>query len=333
MSTNYFALTDNEKRAVIEQVANRIKLPVQAIEKDLWVTTILQILFALPYADKLVFKGGTSLSKVWRMIDRFSEDIDLAIDRDLFGMSGDLTIKQIKRLRKASSLFVGEKLCSDLQIQIEKLGLSDYCNAVAEANGVGDKTYPEPRKIFIKYKSLFGNIEYLLPEVVLEVGARALFEPTSNHKVKSAIAENLPITTDVTEVEIITAVAGKTFLEKAFLLHEIFTAGGNMSANRKSRHLYDLERLMDTDHAQTALQNDELWKTIHHHRKLFTRVSGVNYETDIRKCISIIPPASVIEEWKADYNAMRQSMIYGETLSFEALMERIMELEERFRES
>ena len=77
----------------------------QAVEKDLWVTIILQMVFALPFADKLVFKGGTSLSKVFGMIERFSEDIDLAIDRSYFGIEGDLTKKQLKRLRKLSSTF------------------------------------------------------------------------------------------------------------------------------------------------------------------------------------------------------------------------------------
>lgn len=93
----------------LTQTANKTGLPVQAIEKDLWVTMVLQTIFALPIAEHLVFKGGTSLSKVWRVIQRFSEDIDLAIDPSIWGFEGDLTKKQIKRLRKASSLFVRDE--------------------------------------------------------------------------------------------------------------------------------------------------------------------------------------------------------------------------------
>ena len=85
---------------VIEQTALKYGLSKQIIEKDLWVSTILEIIFTLPFANKLVFKGGTSLSKVWRVIDRFSEDIDLAIDRSLLGFEGDLTIRQIKKCVK-----------------------------------------------------------------------------------------------------------------------------------------------------------------------------------------------------------------------------------------
>lgn len=331
MNSGFFALTDTQRRTVIEQVGLKMSLPVQAIEKDVWVTAMLQMLFSLPFADKLVFKGGTSLSKVWRAIDRFSEGIDLAIDREMFGMTGDLTIKQIKTLRKKSSLFVKNELCKALQLKIDEFRLNDHCRISPEPDGDGDKTYPEPRKIFIRYNALFDNLPYLQPEVVLEIGSRSLFEPIAKHRVKSLISENLSIETDITDTEIITAVPAKTFLEKAFLLHEIFTGNGTMEANRKSRHLYDLERMMDADFALSAITDEELWGNIHHHRELFTRVSGVDYSSDIRQRISIIPPEAVIEDWKADYLDMQNSMIYGESLPFEHLLERLKELEYRFR--
>lgn len=95
----FLTLTEAQRRTVFEQTAIRIKLPVASIEKDFWVTEILNILFLLPYADKMVFKGGTSLSKVWGVICRFSEDIDIAIDRRIFGIVGDVTKKQLKKLR------------------------------------------------------------------------------------------------------------------------------------------------------------------------------------------------------------------------------------------
>ncbi|MBP1616580.1 MAG: nucleotidyl transferase AbiEii/AbiGii toxin family protein [Bacteroidetes bacterium] len=330
---NFLKLSDTQKRDIIGQVAIRIGIPAQAVEKDLWVTAVLQMVFSLPFADRLVFKGGTSLSKVWRVINRFSEDIDLAIDRELFEMSGNLTIKQIKTLRKNSSLFVKTEFCNALREKISSLGLPAFCTAESEPDGDGDKTYPEPRKISVKYKTLFDDIPYLLPEVTLEVGARSLFEPTAKHKVKSLLSETVPINTDVADVEIITSVPEKTFLEKAFLLHEIFTAGGSMEANRKSRHLYDLERMMDEDFAVAAVANHELWDAIHHHRELFTRVSGVDYSTDIRSHISIIPPQEVLIQWKEDYMEMQNSMIYGDSVSFDSLLKRLKRLEDRFREN
>ena len=97
---NYFQLSTQQQQTVLIQAANKTGLPVQAVEKDLWVTVFLQMVFMLPVAKHLVFKGGTSLSKGWKVIHRFSEDIDLAIDPSIWGFKGDLTKKQIKRLRK-----------------------------------------------------------------------------------------------------------------------------------------------------------------------------------------------------------------------------------------
>ena len=96
---NFHILPNDSKRIIIEQTALKQGLSKQIVEKDLWVSTLLEVVFTLPFADKLVFKGGTSLSKVWGLIERFSEDIDLAVDRSLFGFEGDLTTKQIKKLR------------------------------------------------------------------------------------------------------------------------------------------------------------------------------------------------------------------------------------------
>ena len=328
---NFRDLTKEQQIAVIEQLVNKMGLPAQAIEKDLWVTIFLQLIFSLPFADKLVFKGGTSLSKVWNVIERFSEDIDLAVDRELFDLEGDLTVKQIKKLRKQSSLFVKETICSELQNALEKYDLQNLCSIEPQPDGEGDKTYPEPRKIFIRYQSLFSPIPYVKTEIVLEIGARSLIEPTEKREVKSLISDNLPFETSLINSQIITAIPEKTFIEKAFLLHEIFTSNGRMIANRKSRHLYDLEKMMDKDFAIKAISDDELWDTIRRHREKFTHINGVNYSQDIRPNICLIPPAEVIDNWQQDYEDMQNTMIYGKSLTFNELINRIKQLEERIK--
>ncbi len=316
---------------VLTQAANKTGLPVQAVEKDLWVTVVLQIVFTLPVANHLVFKGGTSLSKVWKVIHRFSEDIDLAIDPSIWGFEGDLTKKQIKRLRKASSLFVRDELCLSLKEVVTEIGMEKWLQVEADPDGEGDGTYPEPRVIHIRYKSLFDeDLPYLHSEVKLEVGARSLLEPTAEAAVTSVLEDTLPISTTVKQVMIPTALAEKTFLEKAFLLHELFSSQSPREADRKSRHLYDLVQMMSTDIAARAIANDELWNTIHHHRELFTSMSGVDYTPDIRKRIRLLPPDDVIDDWYNDYKDMRSSMIYGGKPTFEELMRKIKELENMF---
>lgn len=330
----FLQLPADTRRGIYEQVGMRLGIDEpKAIEKDIWVTGILQAVYTLPYADKLVFKGGSSLSKVWHLISRFSEDIDLAIDRSVFGMEGDLTKKQLKKLRKASSLFVKEQFTSDLRDVVNAKALAGYCTIEADADGEGDATYPEPRKVHITYESVFANTgpAYLKPEVLLEIGARSLLEPTTKAKVKSLVSENTTIDTGVADVDIISAVPEKTFLEKAFLLHELFTTSGCRQANRKSRHLYDLVKMMDEPFANHAINDDGLWNAIHHHRQLFTSVKDVDYTPDIRKRIVLSPPGEVVRVWQDDYKAMQESMIYGEHWPFELLMARIEELQARFR--
>ncbi len=279
-----------------------------------------------------MFKGGSSLSKIWKLIHRFSEDIDLAIDRSLFGLEGDLTKKQLKRLRKESSLFVKDKLAIDITESLIQYNLDQYCDVIPEPDGEGDSTYPEPRKIHIAYKSVFDIGDgYLRPEVLLEVGARSLFEPTSHATVKSMISENSEIKTSIADNMITCAVPQKTFLEKAFLLHELFTTEMGMKANRKSRHLYDLKHLMIHEEILSAVNNAELWETIRHHRQVFTSIRGVDYTPDIRKRIVLIPPKKFESEWRKDYNAMQKSMIYGDEMSYDELISNIGQLQELFR--
>ncbi|MBD5265250.1 MAG: nucleotidyl transferase AbiEii/AbiGii toxin family protein [Bacteroides sp.] len=320
------------RRRLYSQIGNKLGLHPLSVEKDLWVTTVLQVLFTLPYADAMVFKGGSSLSKVWNLIKRFSEDVDIAVDRKLFGIEGDVTKKQMKKLRKQSSLFVKEKLAPDLESRLEEAGIGEFCTVLPQPDGVGDGTYPEPRKIFIQYDTAFKDSvqPYVESSVMLEVGARSLIEPTAKAKVKSLIETNSPVSTTIVDSDIVTAMPEKTFLEKVFLLHELFSTEGCASANRKSRHLYDLESMMDMDFALSAVQDNELWDSIRHHRSVFTPIKGIDYDVDIRKDLHLKPPAQYLSVWRDDYTAMQELMVHGKSLSFDKLLSRMEELESRF---
>lgn len=328
-------LTESQRRTVFEQTAARIHLPVFAVEKDFWVTETLNLLFSLPYSDKMVFKGGTSLSKIWGVIKRFSEDIDVAIDRSLFGVEGDITKKQLKKLRKASSVFVRDTLAKDLQVAAENAGLRAFITIKPEPDGENDATYPEPRQIHIFYKSVL-PVEantYLRDEILLEVGARSLFEPTAKAKVESFVTTEFPHLTSVDkDVQIVAALARKTFLEKAFLLHELFSTGVCMNANRKSRHMYDLYKMLEVGIADDAVTDEQLLETIRHHREIFTSVKDVDYTPDIRKRLTLIPPAEVVDAWKIDYDSMVANMIYEDsTPSFMDIVAGLAEIEKKFK--
>lgn len=330
----FLELSDSQRKSVYESVAIKVGLPAQVIEKDFWVTAILQTVFTLPVAKQLVFKGGTSLSKGWKLIERFSEDIDIAVDPIILGVpEGDLTKKQIKKLRKTSSLFVLEQLTPMICEELQREGLHSFITVDAQPNGKGDNTYPEPRQIYLHYKSVFDKaLTYLRPDVVLEVSARSLIEPTEPIQIKSILGEHLPVL-PLTDSVIHTAIPAKTFLEKVFLLHELFSVPGHgMIAEHKSRHLYDLYVMMNKDFAKKAVIDDILWESIRHHREIYTSVRDIDYTPDVRKRLRLIPREDILDTWRADYDAMKESMIYGNKPSFDELLEGISELQREFRE-
>lgn len=330
----FLTLTDSQRKNVYESISHKVNLPAQVVEKDFWVTAVLQTVFSLPIAEHLVFKGGTSLSKGWKLIERFSEDIDLAVDPVFLGANeGDLTKKQIKKLRKASSLFVLEQLTPMIRERIADVGLQPFITLEAQPNGEGDNTYPEPRQVYFRYQSVFSEtLNYLRPDIVLEVSARSLLEPTDAIEVKSILAEHLPFE-PLTKATVHTAVPAKTFLEKAFLLHEIFSVPGHgMKAERKSRHLYDLYVMMNKDFAKLAINDNQLWESIRHHREIYTSVRDMDYTPEVRHRMLLVPREDIIDVWRNDYEAMKESMIYGKRPTFDELVAGMLELQEQFRD-
>ena len=123
----WLKLSKKRRVEILEQVNNRLGLPIQAVEKDWWVTMVLKAVFSSSFAEHFVFKGGTSLSKAYHLIDRFSEDIDLAIDRKFLGFDGELSKTQIKKLRKASGIFIVTDFFNGLNA---KFGVIDHLDSV-----------------------------------------------------------------------------------------------------------------------------------------------------------------------------------------------------------
>ena len=142
---NYILLTDAQKQIVLTQCKNKLGLPEQAVEKDYWVTVMLQLIFDSELRDHIIFKGGTSLSKNGNLIERFSEDIDLSVNYEYFGLTDEPTEKQLKKLRKASSLFVREALVNTPARQIERYGLKNQLSITVEPDDEGDSNYHGPQ--------------------------------------------------------------------------------------------------------------------------------------------------------------------------------------------
>ena len=318
-----------ERQAIFRETGEREGLPASAIEKDWWVTTALRIVFSLPVAKHLVFKGGTSLSKGWNLIERFSEDIDLAIDRRFLGFEEELSKTQVKKLRKASCSFISNDFANAITAKIEELEIPDVTLTVQNFKD----SDTDPLMVEMKYKSLTDDSPYLQPRILIEVGARSLMEPNEERKIQSMVGSQFPDRDFADKpISIPTVLPKRTFLEKAFLLHEEFQKPiEHIRVERLSRHLYDLDKLMNTQHGEDALNDPELYRSIVTHREMFNHIRGVDYTNHQPDKMDFVPPKDIIEKWKADYIAMQESMIYGDSKNFEELITSIEVIKERFR--
>jgi hypothetical protein len=322
---NFYQLSKSRKKEIFNQAGNQTGLPESAIEKDWWVTLVLRSIFELPYARHIVFKGGTSLSKGWNLIDRFSEDIDLALDRGFLGpFDGDISKTQVVKLRKASFSFISADFRKELHGKIAGKGITDIDLFANES--ISHDT--DPLVLELRYLSVTDELKYIQPRVLVEVGARSLKEPYEEKPIQSIVGKVFD-----TPHPIPVVLPKRTFLEKVFLLHEEFLkAEGSVKLERMSRHLYDLFILMDTEHGIGALQDEKLYRVILEHRKKFNAIRGIDYSHHNPAMIDFIPPDHLLETWKRDYQAMRESMIYGEAPEFDQLILKLKLLRDRFRQ-
>lgn len=327
----WLILDAKRQKEILNQVSHKVGLPASVIEKDWWVTFTLRAVFSSPLGKNLVFKGGTSLSKSWNLIERFSEDIDLGLDREVLGFTGDLSKSQIQKLRKTASKFISTEFKDLIGKALEEIGVDkDKFKLSVKEGGDPDR---DPQILILEYPTVLEKNAYIPDRVIVEAGARGLREPSSQREVQSIIGVTFPDQPYSDKPFSIETVDPKrTFLEKAFLLHEEFKKKiEDIKHDRLSRHLYDLERLMDTEHGKAALEDGTLYHSIVEHRKKFTPIRGISYEDHHPTRINFIPPNEVIELWEKDYKAMREHMIYGESKDFAGLIQRMKELIERFR--
>lgn len=325
MKNNFWTFSDEQKSMFVAQTSERVGLPPQAVEKDWWVTMTLKALFESSCRDFITFKGGTSLSKGWHVIERFSEDIDIAIDKSFWRIAGD-NKSQRDRIRKLSRAYIEQRLVAEMQALLEGYGTSDFeLRAVPAQDSDAD-----PTLVLLPYRSIYANIEYVESQIRIEFSCRSMKEPRERIEIRPLIAEAYPDVFGELVFPIYAVVPSRTFLEKAFLLHEEFQKE-NPRVERMTRHLYDLERLMDTDFGKAALADPKMYVEIVRHRSIFNTIRGVDYRTHHPSRIDFIPPEKLAEVWRRDYERMQEYFIYGDSLPYDRLIARMAELRDRFR--
>ncbi|MGE3342587.1 MAG: nucleotidyl transferase AbiEii/AbiGii toxin family protein [Vicinamibacterales bacterium] len=331
---NAFArLSTEERRDYFEQTAATLGLPAASIEKDFWVCWLLRLLFELPaWRGHLTFKGGTSLSKGYGLIKRFSEDLDVVIDRDVLGFGGDQSPERApskKQMRKRLDAL--KAACVEA---IHDSLLPDLTAAVRAALG---PEAPAPtldpndsQTIFFAYPSaLTPGLLYLNPQVKVELGARSDTEPTDTPRITPYVAEAFPEAFATPSFTVRAVAPQRTLLEKVCLLHEetFRPLTDKPRAARMARHYYDLWSLVTAGVGQRATADPALLDRIVGHRQVFFSYSWVDYGTMVRGQIRLLPPTDHLDDWRRDYAAMQQEMFWGDVPTFEEILDVVARFE------
>lgn len=334
--------SSDERIAMIQTVAQDHNIEDNAVEKDWWVTVVLKALFNTSCGKWLLFKGGTSLSKGWNLINRFSEDIDISIGRNFFEDVLNLPFvkcennNQVKKLRKASRDYIHGTLSAELDAELLKMGVKGY--TIMNETVTGEPPRPidhdsDPTIIFVNYESILPSSMRLIDaRVKIEISCLSMSEPYEQCEIRSLVFDKFPEEDDEMAALINTVTPSRTFLEKALLLSEELQKEEPRSL-RMSRHLYDLDRLMDTEFGQKALNDGKLYKAIVEHRRRFYHLGYVDYDKDYPAKIDFIPQNKVMNAYRLDYESnMVDGYIYGEAKSFDELMKRMEKLLQDFRQ-
>ena len=324
MAERYLDLSHRDRREVLEVAAGASGRPAYLLEKDIWVVWAIQTLFGAPIGAPLVFKGGTSLSKAYRAIGRFSEDVDLTYDiralaPDLVGDSPD-ALPTSRSQEQRWTREVRRRLAS--WMRDEAVPFLEKELHATEADGgirVGDG------ELFIRYAPLNEGTGYVRPEVKLEFGARATGEPNTPMPIACDAADHVP------DVEIPTAVprvmrAERTFWEKATAAH-VYCLQGRLRSERFARHWYDLARLKDAGLARRAIADRETANAVAAHKAMFFRekdASGrrIDYEAAVTGGLRLVPAGDSLTTLADDYARMVDDrLLLEEAEPFDVLMD------------
>ena len=316
-----------QRRELFSEAAARLDMTPAVVEKDFWVTWVLDRLFATPkLAQLLMFKGGTSLSKVYGLIERFSEDIDLILDWRVLG--GDDPLAERSRTRQAE---LNEAINREAQAYIAGPLMA---NLVAALAGIGEYRIGEddPHVIEVRYPAAFADT-YLRPEVRLEIGPLAAWLPHEERRISAYAAQAFPDVFARRETTVRTIRAERTFWEKATILHqEAHRPEDSPQPARYSRHYYDLARMAASPVKAAALADRELLASVVAFKQRFYPRPWARYDLAMPGSLRLLPGERMLAAVEADYRAMAD-MIFGAVPNFADIVAQLRALEDEINGS
>lgn len=323
-----------ERHYIFQEAASRRDVLPIVIEKDFWVCWTLKRLFTTPQLTPyLTFKGGTSLSKSYGLIERFSEDIDLTISREASplnevkdpmegGISGNERGRRIDALKENAQRFVGETILEGLTTQVTE--------ALEGAEGwqlLIDPNDPDRQTILFYYPQTATEADgYVKPTIKLEFGARGGTEPQNETTIRPYVSEDFPALFQDASCCPVTLSVTRSFWEKATILHAL--CHGSKMKDRMSRHYYDTFMMDQKGVTEKALADTALLDLVVQNKTLFFRDPRASYETAQIGTLRLVPDGDRLAALKKDYKAMEEMFMDGFP-SFDKILEGLKHLEQR----
>ncbi len=319
-------LPKQQRSELFLETATLMNTTNSIIEKDFWVVWTLDKIFSDDRLNKiLMFKGGTSLSKVFNLIGRFSEDIDLILDWRLVSNENPLNEQESKNKQVKFNEQINENAKEYIQnelLPIISQILSPLCTCIIAEDGFS---------INVRYPNAFDD-NYLRPEILLEIGPLASWLPSDSFEISSFAAQKFPQVFEKTKCSVNTIVAKRTFWEKVTILHhEANRPEESPIPTRYSRHYYDLAMMAQSEVKNEALADLELLKNVVNFKQKFYPRSWAKYEEAVPGTLKLLPPEFRLDSLEKDYKAM-QNMIFDKYISFDEIIDILRNLEKEINE-
>ena len=325
MAEQFLTLGHKDRGEILEIAALKVGRPAHLLEKDIWVVWALSILFDSPLGNDLTFKGGTSLSKAYQVIDRFSEDLDLTYsirklledfvkNPEALPSTPSQANKWTNAVRNRLPVWITESVIPLMQQAIENHSLE----ATLE---IGGKDHD---KLFINYDPLKRGTGYVSPQIILEFGARGTGKPNEIKRVVCEADGHIPGVIFPTSTPMVMKIA-RTFWEKATAAH-VYCAQQRLRGERYSRHWYDLAMLMKSEYSNNILDDLETANAVAQHKSFFfieKDIDGkkIDYVAVVSGKLCLVPEGNAHSSLENDYAKMiEDGLLINTSISFKELM-------------
>lgn len=327
--TAFLSLALPEQSEILNSFAQTLGRSAQVLEKDIWVCWTLDRLFSIPNAKPMAFKGGTSLSKAYRIIERFSEDVDVTLDLRTETDPDPFAAGRSKSQRND----YGKVLIKRLRDYTQTTLLPYFQQSLRNSCAGAGRVEVVDSGLYIYYPTVHSELDgYIQPRVFLELGARNAAVPTEAFTLQAEVSSIAPSGLHFPAARVDVLTIERTFWEKATLIHVACLLGQlKPNAERISRHWFDLVQLDNAGITERAMSIPDLLEDVVRYKQTFFKVPhDGDYQDCLKRAFQLVPAGVMLTQLETDYDQMISArMLHGQPLAFSNLLESIDSIQDR----